>query len=271
VNHLIVLVLFLFLHFLNNAVAASHCSLYLTNDSSDQTLTDRLADFVRAEMLTSKGAIKNKYLSQSGLISLIKANFENHNIDSVHRRILIVLSAENRKIAQQKWRAYQGTVNDYENEIERILDAQSGEVKSKYLSQDGYLLYAKQFYPNNNMSKVHSNVSAALSKDQRSLLRHHWSEYRGTPAELIKEREQISSPESSKIKEKYLSAEGYLLYAEEFYPRENMTKAYRNALAALKKMSGFFCNVIGTSTTAQLNNTERKRDESLMIQLGPSR
>ena len=151
----------------------------------------------------------------------------NDNMKRAFKNVSAVLDKS--KFKELGWQQFQGHVKEFKELGEKILKA-GGSIKGKYLGQDGYLKFAKEYY-GGYMSKAFQNVSAVLEKNKFKEL--GWQYFQGH-AEEFKELQKKILKANGSIKKEYLGQDGYLKFAKEHFGG-SMQRAFQNVSAALDK------------------------------------
>ena len=100
-----------------------------------------------------------------------------------------------------------------------------------YRSQEGYLRFVEEHFPNLQMDTVFVYVSKILPKKELTEL--GWQKYVGTVSGFRAERNRLFN-EQGKLKEEFIGLEGYARYVEEYH-NSQMERAFVNVSAVLLK------------------------------------
>ena len=179
---------------------------------------------LRGKILDERGKLKEKYLGQEGYALFAKDHYAGSMLKAFINVSSVLSESEFKELG---WQQFQGLVNEFHDLRGKILD-ERGKPIEKYLGQEGYALFAKDYY-DGNMQKAFLNMSSVLSESEFKEL--GWQQFQGLVNEFHDLRGKILD-ESGKPIEKYLGQEGYALFAKDYYG-EAMQKAFQNVSSVL--------------------------------------
>ena len=178
----------------------------------------------RSRLLNKQGELREEFIGPEGYARYTK---EHHN-SQMHRAFQNV-SAVLSKVEMKKldWQNYQGTVSDFREERNRILNEQ-GTLREELIGLEGYARYAEEHH-NSQMLKTFINVSAVLSKVEMKKL--GWQAYQGTASGFREERGRLLNKQGE-LREEFIGPEGYARYAERHHD-SHMERAFTNVSAVI--------------------------------------
>ena len=180
------------------------------------------------KILNDDESIKTKYIGQEGYLKFVKEHYTD-NMKKPFENMSAVLDRDTFK--KLKWQSFNGSAEEFEKLISKILHSDGTSLNEEYIGQEGYLKFAKQHY-GGNMQKTFINVSAVLDKETFKKL--EWQGFQGSAKEFEKLPGKILHADSSFIKEKYIGQEGYIKFAKEHYGGD-MGKTFQNVSSVLNK------------------------------------
>ena len=181
---------------------------------------------LREKILDESGKPKEKYMGQEGYALFAKDHYGGA-MSKAFMNVSSVLSESEFK--ELGWQGFIGSEIEFHELRRKILD-ESGNLREKYIGQEGYALFAKDHY-GGAMSKAFKNISSVLNKSEFKEL--GWQGFSGSELEFHESRGKILD-EKGKPKEKYIGQEGYALFAKDHYDRA-MKKAFINVSAVLSE------------------------------------
>ena len=213
-RYLKVFFIFLFVCFIQTAQSEECHELF-------QTLkTDEI------QSIFSEPANYNKYKGQEGYLLFVQ---KTPNSDSMDYILKMVSKALGENFKDLSWQEFHGSELEFHESRGKILD-ESGNLREKYIGQEGYALFAKDHY-DRDMLKAFKNVSSVLSESEFKEL--GWQAFNGSADEFHESRGKILD-ESGKPREKYIGQEGYALFAKDHY-KGDMLKAFMNVSSVLNE------------------------------------
>ena len=180
----------------------------------------------RGKILDESGKPREKYIGQESYALFAKEHYKGAMLKAFMNVSSVLSESEFNELG---WQGFQGSVEEFRELRRKVLD-ESGELKEKYLGQEGYALFAKDHYKG-AMLKAFMNVSSVLSESEFKEL--GWQGFIGSELEFHESRGKILD-ESGKLREKYIGQEGYALFAKEHYDRA-MQKAFVNISSVLSE------------------------------------
>ena len=179
---------------------------------------------LRGKILDESGKLREKYIGQEGYALFAKDHYKG----AMKKAFMNVSSVLNEsEFKELGWQEFHGSEIEFHELRGKILD-ESGKLKEKYIGQEGYALFAKDYY-DRAMLKAFMNVSSVLSEFEFKEL--GWQGFIGSELEFHESRGKILD-ESGKLREKYIGQEGYALFAKDHY-KGAMLKAFQNVSSVL--------------------------------------
>ena len=213
-RYLKVFSLFLFVCFIQTAQSEECHELFQTLN------TDEI------QSIFSDPANYNKYKGQEGYLLVVQ---KTPNSDSMNYIFQMVSQALEENFKELGWQKFHGSVDEFHESRGKILD-ESGNLRKKYIGQEGYALFTEEYYAG-NMQKAFINISSVLSESEFKDL--GWQEFYGSELEFYELMGKILD-ESGKLREKYIGQEGYALFAKDHYGGA-MQKAFLNVSSVLSE------------------------------------
>ena len=196
-----------------------------------QAYTGSTEDFrqLRGKLFNPDESIKQEYIGQTEGYPLFADKYFDGKMQKTLQNVSAVLSKQ--EMEQLGWKQFQGSTEEF-RQLRGKLFNPDGSIKQQYIGQaEGYPLFADRYFKK-QMSRTFINVSAVLSKQEMELL--GWKQFHGSTEEFRQLRGKLFNPDGS-IKQQYIGqAEGYPLFADEYFDGK-MLKTLQNVSAALSK------------------------------------
>ena len=184
---------------------------------------------LRGKLFNPDGSIKQQYIGQAEGYPLFADRYFKKQMSRTFINVSAVTSKQEMK--QLGWQQFQGSTEEFRRLRGKLFNP-DGSIKRQYIGQmEGYPLFADEYF-DGQMSRTFINVSAVLSKQEMELL--GWQMYQGSTEEFRQLRGKLFNPDGS-IKQQYIGqAEGYPLFADEYFDGK-MDKTFQNVSAVLSK------------------------------------
>ena len=169
-----------------------------------------------------------KHKGMKGHASFAEKYFKG-DMEKAYLNVSAVLGGGSRLMQQLDWQAYLGSVSDFNNLRNEILN-EDGSIKEEYKGSDGYANFTKKYFEG-DMQKAYKNVSSVLGGGSRLMKQLDWQAYQGQVSDFNKLREKVLN-ENGLIREEYKGSDGYALFAEKYFEGD-MLKTYINVSAVL--------------------------------------
>ena len=184
---------------------------------------------IRGKLFNPDRSIKQEYIGQTEGYPL----FADEYFDGKMQRTFINVSAalSRQEMRRLGWKQFQGTTEEF-RQLRGKLFNPDGSIKQQYIGKaEGYLLFADKYF-DGKMQKTFHNVSAVLSRQEMEQL--GWQQFHGSTEEFRQLRGKPFNPDGS-IKQQYIGqAEGYPLFADEYFDGK-MQQTFQNVSAVLSK------------------------------------
>ena len=184
---------------------------------------------IRSKLFNLDGSIKRQYIGQTKGYPQFADKYFDGQMQQTFLNVSAVLSKQ--EMRRLGWKQFQGTTEEFRQLREKLFNP-DGSIKQQYIGQmEGYPLFADEYF-DGKMQKTFLNVSAALSSQE--MRRLGWKQFQGTTEEFRQLRGKLFNPDGS-IKQKYIGqAEGYPLFADEYFDGK-MQRTFQNVSAVASK------------------------------------
>ena len=186
---------------------------------------------LRDKILNKDGSIKKEYKEMDGYAKFAKEHFEG-DMQKAYLNVSAVLRGGSRLMKQLDWKAYLGSVSDFNKIRGKILN-KDGSIKEEYKGSDGYVNFAKKYFEG-DMLKAYINVSAVLGGVlEVRKLKLGWKRFQGTVDQFKDLKKLFESIEREELK----GEKGQSRVAREIF-KGNKIKAYDMVSALREELLG---------------------------------
>ena len=225
-----------------------------------QTYLGQVSNFnkIREKILNEDGSIREEYKGSDGYALFAEKYFEG-DMQKAYKNISTVLGGGSRLMKQLDWKAYLGSVSDFNQIREKVLN-EDGSIREEYKGSAGYVLFAEKYFEG-DMQKAYLNVSAVLGGGSSLVKQLDWQGYQGQVSGFNELREKVLNEDGS-IKEEYKGSDGYALFAEKYF-EGNMEKTYKNVSAVLGRGSRLMKQLDWQGYKGQVSDFNKLREKVL--------
>ena len=176
-------------------------------------------DFKNLKELLSLDVIE-EYKGSDGYVNFTKKYFEG-DMQKAYLNVSAVLGGgDSRLMKQLDWKAYLGSVSDFNKIRGKILN-KDGSIKEEYKGSDGYALFTEKYFEG-DMQKAYINVSAVLGGVlEVRKLKLGWKQFQGTVDQFKELKELFESTKREELR----GEKGQSRVAKEIF-KGNQRKAY---------------------------------------------
>ena len=136
----------------------------------------------RGKILDESGKLREKYIGQEGYALFAKDHYDRAMLKAFKNVSSVLSESEFKELG---WQAFQGSELEFHELRRKILD-ESEKLREKYIGQEGYALFAKDYY-DRAMLKAFKNVSSVLGGHANMKnLGLDWKQFNGKSSEYWK-------------------------------------------------------------------------------------
>ena len=136
----------------------------------------------RGKILDESGKLREKYIGQEGYALFAKDHYDRAMLKAFLNVSSVLSESEFKELG---WQAFQGSELEFHELRRKILD-ESEKLREKYIGQEGYALFAKDYY-DRAMLKAFKNVSSVLGGHANMKnLGLDWKQFNGKSSEYWK-------------------------------------------------------------------------------------
>ena len=178
--------------------------------------------------LFQEGELQKEFISMKGYILFADQTFGG---DMLKTYINVSAVLGRSKMAQLKWRQFQGTTKRF-SELRGNLLNEEGEPREKYTGMEGYVRFAAQYFEG-NMQKTYQNVSAVLGGAEAMQVGLGWKNFQGAVLQYRELKELFDTKRIEDLRDRKGQE-----YAADTIFKGNTKRTYRNVSALREELLG---------------------------------